>query len=139
MNNKAHWMLRISCAWLISVFALSSCVSGAPTLNDDQEHKLSALTLYPLGQLPTKPYNVLATISAADCSGSPMGGRVTGNVDRAMDTLKRKAVAVNADSIIDVSCGAAPMVNNCWAAQKCTGRAISFSEPSPAASINPSK
>jgi hypothetical protein len=45
-----------------------------------------------------------------------------------MDTLKRKAVAINADSIIDVSCGAAPMVNNCWAAQKCTGRAISFSE-----------
>jgi hypothetical protein len=24
-----------------------------------------------------------------------MGGRVTGNVDRAMDTLKRKAVAIN--------------------------------------------
>jgi len=68
-----------------------------------------------------------------------MGGRVVGNVDRAMDTLKRKAVAINADSIIDVSCGAAPMVNNCWAAQKCTGRAISFSELSPAASINPSK
>jgi hypothetical protein len=68
-----------------------------------------------------------------------MGGRVTGNVDRAMDTLKRKAVAINADSIIDVSCGAAPMLNNCWAAQKCTGRAVSFSEPSPAASINPGK
>jgi hypothetical protein len=139
MNNRAHRIRRISCALPIVVFALSSCVTGAPTLNDDQEHKLSALTVYPLGQLPTKPYNVLASISAADCSGSPMGGRVTGNVDRAMDTLKRKAVAINADSIIDVSCGAAPMVNNCWAAQKCTGRAISFSEPSPAASINPSK
>ena len=139
MNNRSHWMLRISCALPITVFALSSCVSGAPTLNDDQEHKLSALTVYPHAQLPIKPYNVLATISAADCSGSPMGGRVTGNVDRAMDTLKRKAVAINADSIIDVSCGAAPMVNNCWAAQKCTGRAISFSEPSPTASFNPSK
>jgi hypothetical protein len=123
----------------VAVLALSSCVSGAPTLNDDQEHKLSALTVYPLGQLPSKPYKVLAAISAADCSGSPMGGRVTGNVDRAMDTLRRKAVAINADSIIDVSCGAAPMVNNCWAAQKCTGRAISLSEPSPTAPINPSK
>jgi hypothetical protein len=58
------------------------------------------------------------------------------NVDRAMDTLKRKAVAINADSIIDVSCGAAPMVNDCWAAQKCTGRAISFSGPSPSEQIN---
>ena len=139
MINRTPSILRISCALPIAVFALSSCVSGAPTLNDDQEHKLSALTVYPLGQLPTKPYNVLATLSAADCSGSPMGGRVTGNVDRAMDTLKRKAVAINADSIIDVSCGTAPMVNDCWAAQKCTGSAISFSEPSPAASIIPSK
>jgi hypothetical protein len=123
----------------VAVLALSSCVSGAPTLNDDQEHKLSALTVYPLGQLPSKPYKVLAAISAADCSGSPMGGRVTGNVDHAMDSLKRKAVAINADSIIDVSCGAAPMVNNCWAAKKCTGRAISFSEPWPTAPINPRK
>jgi hypothetical protein len=139
MINTAHSILRISSTLPIAVFALSSCVSGAPTLNDDQEHKLSALTVYPLGQLPSKPYNVLATISAADCSGSPMGGRVTGKVDRAMDTLKRKAVAINADSIIDVSCGAAPMLNNCWAAQKCTGRAISFSEPSRAGSSNPSK
>jgi hypothetical protein len=139
MSNKAHWMLQIGWVLPITVFALSSCVSGAPTLNDEQEHKLSALTVYPPGQLPTKPYSVLATINAADCSGSPMGGRVTGNVDRAMDTLKRKAVAINADSIIDVSCGAAPMLNNCWAAQKCTGLAISFSEPSPGAPINPRK
>lgn len=115
----------------VAILVLSSCVSGAPTLSDNQEHKLSTLTVYPLGQLPAKPYKVLATISSADCSGAPLGGRVYGNVDRAMDTLKRKAVAMNADSIIDVSCGAAPMINNCWAAQKCSGRAISFSEASP--------
>src|SRR5882762_9368337 len=138
MNNNAHRIRRIVYLLLVAVFALSSCVSGAPTLSDDQEHKLSTLTVYPVGQLPAKAYTVLAAISSADCSGSPMGGRVTGNVDRAMDTLKRKAVAINADSIIAVSCGAAPMVNNCWVAQKCTGQAISFSEPSPAAP-NPSK
>lgn len=54
----------------------------------------------PVGQLPTKPYNVLADISAADCSGAPWGCGVYGNVDRALDTLKRKAGAMNADSII---------------------------------------
>ena len=139
MRNRAHSKLRTGCALPIFVLALTSCVSGAPSLSDDQEHRLSALTVYPSGQLPTKSYNVLAVISAADCSGSPMGGRVTGNVDRAMDTLKRKAAAMNADSIIEVSCAAAPMVNNCWTAQKCTGRAISFSETSPAASNNPNK
>jgi hypothetical protein len=123
---------RIKYLSSISIFlALSSCISGAPTLNDEQEHKLSTLPVYPLGELPTKPYHVLRAISAADCSGSPMGGRVIGNVNRALDTLKRKAVAINADSIIEVSCGVAPMVvNNCWRAQECTGRAISFSEVS---------
>jgi hypothetical protein len=130
MNENARRMWRIVYRLSFVVFALNSCVSGAPTLSDDQEHKLSGLTVYPVGQLPTKPYTVLAPISSADCSGSPMGGRVTGNVDRAMDTLKRKAVAINADSIIAVSCGSAPMVNDCWAAQKCTGQAISFSAPS---------
>jgi hypothetical protein len=131
LNGGLQTLWQIRYLLPAAVLALSSCVSGAPNLSDDQERKLSTLAMYPLGQLPTKPYNVLAAISAADCSGSPMGGRVTGNVDRAMDTLKRKAVAINADSIIDVSCGAAPMVNNCWSAQKCTGRAISFSEASP--------
>jgi hypothetical protein len=131
------WQIRFFLP--VAVLALTSCVSGAPTLSDEQEHKLSILTVYPLGQLPTKPYVELATISAADCAGSPMHGRATGNVDRAMDMLKRKAVAINADSIIDVSCGFEPMVNSCWAArwaaQKCGGRAIAFSEP-PAAPVN---
>jgi hypothetical protein len=94
-----HTSWQNGCLLAIAVLALSSCVTGAPTLNDDQERKLSALTMYSLGQLPAKPYTVLAAISAADCSGSPGGGRVTGNVDRALDTLKRKAVAINADSI----------------------------------------
>jgi hypothetical protein len=134
--NDARAMLRMLAALATVACASSACISGAPTLTDSQESKLTNLTVYPLGQAVTKPYRVLADISAADCSGSPMGGRVTGYVDRAMDTLKRKAVAINADSIIDVSCGAAPMVNNCFAAQKCTGRAISISEASPAESIN---
>jgi hypothetical protein len=134
--NDARTMLRMLGALAIVACALSACISGAPTLTGNQLSKLTSLTVYPLGQTVTKPYTVLADISAADCSGSPMGGRVTGNVDLAMDTFKRKAVAINADSIIDVSCGTAPMVNNCWAAQKCTGRAISFVEASPAAPIN---
>lgn len=131
MNRKAPHVSRIVFISPIAVFILSSCVSGAPNLSDDQEHKLSTISTYPLGQTPPQPYTVLGDISAADCSGSPMGGRVTGQADRALDTLKRKAVAMNADSIIEVSCGTAPMLNNCWAAQKCTGKAISFLKPSP--------
>jgi hypothetical protein len=106
---------------------LTACVSGAPDLNDEQEHRLSKLTVYPVGDAPTRPYDVLGDVTAADCTGAPGGGRVYGNVHRALDTLKRKAVAMNADSVIDVSCGAERLLNNCWSAQKCTGRAITFS------------
>lgn len=125
---------RIKYQFPLLALILSSCISGAPALTDEQEHKLLALTVYPPRDLPSKPYHVLRTISAADCSGSPLGGRVTGNVNRALDTLKRKAVAINADSIIEVSCGVPPVrVNNCWRAQVCTGRAIAYSEAPPAA------
>jgi hypothetical protein len=136
-NDKLRALRPLSVLFPGAILALSACVSGAPTLNDEQEHRLSVLTVYPRGQSIDRPYNVLASISSADCSGSPMGGRVTGNVKRAMDTLKRKAVAINADSIIDVSCGVAPMVNNCWAAQRCTGQAVSFSETSPTSVSTP--
>ena len=113
---------------MLGALTLSACVSGAPDLNDEQTQRLSQLTVYPLGDPPPRPYNVLGTITAADCSGAPLGGRVYGNVDRAMDTLKRKAAAMNADSVMDVSCGAEPLLNNCWSAQKCTGRAVTFTD-----------
>jgi hypothetical protein len=138
MNSKAPQVSRIIFFSPIAVLILSSCVSGPPSLSDDQEHKLSSVSTYPLGQTPAQPYTVLGNLSAADCSGSPMGGRVTGRADRALDTLKRKAVAINADSIIEVSCGTAPMVNNCWAAQECTGKAISFLKPPPDGAIDSS-
>ena len=125
MNSRT--LMRIFCVFPIASFALSSCVSGAPTLSNDQQHRLSTLAVYPVGQLPTKPYTVLAAVSSADCSGDPWHGRTYGNVDRALDTLKRKAAAMNADSIIEVSCGATRLINNCWHPQKCTGQAISFS------------
>ena len=112
---------------MVSILALSSCISGAPTLNDEQEYKLSSLTVYPPGQSPSMPYTVIGAVSAANCSGAPMHGRVYGNVNLALDALKRKAIAMNADSIIEVSCGAVPLLNNCWSAQKCSGKAIAFS------------
>ena len=126
-NDKVRTLEPIQYLFLLPMLALSSCITGAPTLNDEQEHKLSSLTVYPLGQAPSKPYSEIGTVSAANCTGAPMHGRVYGNVDLALDALKRKAVVLNADSIIDVSCGAVPLLNNCWSAEKCWGKAIAFS------------
>jgi hypothetical protein len=112
---------------LVVLLALGGCISGAPTLNSDQEAKVSNMTVYKAGEKPDREYKVLQEISAADCSGAPGGGRVWGTAEKSIDTLKRKAVEINADAVINTSCGAVPLVlNNCWAAQKCTGEAVVF-------------
>ena len=45
MNERLHSMWRIAYLLPFSIVALSSCVSGAPTLSDDQEHKLDTYGL----------------------------------------------------------------------------------------------
>ena len=105
---------------------LGGCVSGAPQLTPDQQLGLEKISVHKNGDNPSKKYKVLEEISAADCSGAPAGGRVWGDAEKAIETLKRKAAAINADAVVNVSCGAVPLLNNCWAAQKCSGQAVQF-------------
>jgi hypothetical protein len=100
------------------------CVSGAPQLTADQQSRLAKMSVYKAGEDPAGRYRVLESISADDCSGDPAGGRVWGNAEQAIETLKEKAAALNADAVVNVRCGAAPLLNNCWAAQKCSGDAV---------------
>lgn len=111
---------------LLSAFILSGCVSGAPTLTSEQSMKLSSVKVYKDGEFATNEYTVVKKITAADCSGTPYGGRIWGDAEKAIDTLKRKAVFVGADAVIEVSCSSAPFVNNCWAAKSCSGIAITL-------------
>ena len=106
------------------IISFYGCVSSAPTLTPEQESRASAVAIYKPGDATPAKYQILDTISAADCSGAPAGGRVWGNAEKAIDTLKQKAVALGADAVVNVSCSAAPLVNNCWSAQKCSGEAI---------------
>lgn len=124
---KAQLALPVIC------LIVGACVSGPPDLTVAQQQKAASLPLYPPGVTPSRAYSVLQTITAADCSGAPLGGRVWGNAERAIEALKSKAVAANADAVIDVKCAAAPLLNNCWAAQKCTGQAVAFTDHSTAA------
>jgi hypothetical protein len=120
--------MRFNNLWLMGILlALSGCISGAPTLTSDQEAKVAKITVYKAGDKPDREFKVLQEISAADCSGAPAGGRIWGTAEKSIDTLKRKAVELNADAVINTSCGAVPLVlNSCWAAQKCTGEAVVF-------------
>jgi hypothetical protein len=105
---------------------VAACVSGAPDLTPEQDQKASTLGVYRPGDAPNRAFTPVAQVSAADCSGAPAGGRVWGNAEKAIETLKKKAVAMQADAVIEVRCGAAPLLNNCWAAQKCTGQAVKY-------------
>ena len=120
--------MRFNNLWLVSfLLTLGGCISGAPTLTSEQEAKVEKMMVYKVGEKPDREYKVLQDISAADCSGAPGGGRVWGTAEKSIDTLKRKAVEINADAVINTSCGAVPLVlNNCWAAQKCSGEAVVF-------------
>ena len=120
MNIPSVATLAIICT------AIVGCISGAPSLTSEQYTKLSQISAYKPGEAPAMQYKVVSEISGADCSGAPAGGRVWGNSEKAIHTLKTKAAALNADAIINVTCSAALLVNNCWAAQKCTGTAVTF-------------
>ncbi len=104
--------------------ALTGCVTGSPKLTFDQAARLEKIEVLKEGEIPEKKYSVIKDISAADCSGAPYGGRVWGNAEQAIETLKAKAASFNADAIIDTSCSSVPLVNNCWAAKLCSGKAI---------------
>jgi hypothetical protein len=105
------------------VALLSGCVAGPPYLTDNQEKMIPNIQVYKVWYPPDKPYAVIRDVSAADCTG-PAGTRLYGQEDLAMDYLKRKAVALGADAVIDVECRSAPFINNCWAARLCSGKAI---------------
>ena len=104
---------------------LSGCVSGAPILNHEQELKLSEMKVFMSDESPSNDYEVISELASADCSG-PGGSRLYGDEGKAIDILKAKAAYVNAEAVVDVSCGSAPFVNNCWAAKKCNGKAVTF-------------
>ena len=115
---------------ILALLSLSiiSCVAGPPSLTPEQMGKLENIKAYKKGELPSQKYTKLKEISAADCSGAPAGGRVWGNAEKAINTLKMKAVAQNADAVINTECGSVPFVNNCWAAKKCDGVAVKWNK-----------
>ena len=115
---------------LLIIFAIMcvSCVSGPPRLTQEQQKRLETIVVFQKGENPSKEYSKIKSISAADCKGAPGGGRVWGNAERAINSLKMKAAALDADAIIKTSCGTAPFVNNCWAAKKCKGIAVKWDD-----------
>lgn len=116
---KKHYIVIL----LLSLLVLTGCVSGPPYLTKAQENKVNDIKIYRAGSQHIENYTLFEEIKAADCTG-PGGSRLYGQEELAIDYLKRKAVALNADAVIDVECGSGAFVNNCWAARICAGKAV---------------
>lgn len=117
--------MRLTSLTLLPILlSVLSCVSSPPDLTPAQEALVTHILVYKQGELASDKYQVIESLSAADCSGAPAGGRVWGNAEQAIESLKRKAAAAGADAVVNASCTAAPFLNNCWAAQKCSGDAV---------------
>ncbi|MCC5851940.1 MAG: heavy metal-binding domain-containing protein, partial [Alkalimonas sp.] len=77
-------------------------------------------------QIASKNPAITNRTLAHRCSGAPYGGRVWGDAEKAINTLKAKAAVLDANAIINTKCSAAPLVNNCWAAKVCSGTAVKW-------------
>jgi len=117
--------MRVAMLTLVCV-AIGGCISGAPRLTLEQTGRLDQISAYKPGEAPPRDYREISRISSADCSSDAGGGRLSGSSAAAINTLRAKAAALNADAVLNVTCGAVPLLNNCWAAQKCTGTAVVF-------------
>lgn len=102
----------------------TACVSGPPQLTAKQENRLVDIKLYKEGIAPLRNFKFVKRISAADCSNSPLGGKVWSEEDKPLIILLMKAASLGADAVVNLDCGVAPLVNNCWAVQKCDGEAV---------------
>ena len=105
---------------------LVGCISGSPTLSQEQISRLELIKVYKKGESIEREYTVVSKVNSADCSGAGEVARIYGTEGRAIDILLRKTASLEADALINVSCGVAPLVNNCWAAKKCSGEAVNF-------------
>lgn len=112
---------------LIIVISLTGCVAGAPTLTKEQSERIPDIEVYKTEMKPTKYYTILGDVSAADCS-AVSGTMLGGSEGKSIQILIKKAIVLNADAVVDVSCGSIPYVNNCWLAKKCDGKAVKWNK-----------
>ncbi|MDH5633902.1 MAG: hypothetical protein OEZ10_13065 [Gammaproteobacteria bacterium] len=108
---------------ILLVLVLASCISGPPHLNSEQLARAEKITVFEKGKKVQRPYQKIQELSSADCSS--VSG-YTGEETVALFNLKKKAVYLGADAIINMSCGTSPLINDCWAPKTCSGIAIKW-------------
>ena len=114
-------------SWVIPALGaalLAGCATRASAPPPEQQAQVSPIAILKPGEPTPGRYQILDTISAVDCSGAPAGGRVWGNAEKAIESLRQKAAELGADAVVNVSCSSELLLHNCWSAQRCSGDAI---------------
>lgn len=115
-------------ATLLFSFAmlLSGCVQGPPELSPTEKARAYDMEVFEVGFVPERNYTPLGEVEGLDCSGGSAGSRVTGTKDNALYRMKQSAVGLGADTVVEVWCQKAAMLNNCWYPMVCSGTAVKW-------------
>jgi hypothetical protein len=107
-----------------SLILLSGCVSGPPPITPAQIDKYyDTLELYKSGDTPPHEFETIAEVNGLSCT-SKYGTRISGEEKGALHIMKVKAASLNADAVINYSCGSSVLLNNCWFPTICSGVAV---------------
>jgi uncharacterized protein YbjQ (UPF0145 family) len=109
---------------LSTLILLTGCVSGPPAITPAQIDKYyDTLELYKSGDVLPHEFENIAEVDGLSCTAK-YGARITGEEKGALHIMKVKAASLNADAVINYSCGTGMFLNNCWFPTICSGVAV---------------
>ncbi|MCU7844478.1 MAG: hypothetical protein KZQ93_11630 [Candidatus Thiodiazotropha sp. (ex Monitilora ramsayi)] len=108
------------------LFLLTGCVSAPPYISTTQVNLYyDNLELYKIGETVPKDFEIIEKVDGLSCTNK-YGARTHGEEKGAFHIMKVKAASLNADAIIEYSCGKGFLVNNCWVPSICSGVAVKY-------------
>lgn len=108
---------------------MSGCISAPSSLTAHQQLHIDEIKLYEGDDIGGRHYSVIKKVSAANCSGVDFDFiRIHGVKHVALMDVRKKAAAMNADAVVNITCNRVPLLNNCWLATKCSGYAVTFDD-----------
>jgi hypothetical protein len=85
------------------------------------------IPIYPSSDPRTNGYKNLGAVSAWSCDDTLLGGG--GDRDQLVAKLRQEAAKVDADALIDLSCGKNASATGCLKSLKCTATAARLTDP----------
>jgi hypothetical protein len=111
---------------LLFAVAMLPLIARSSDAEKVEQEKVKAIPV--LAGAPDRPFDVLGTVSGRVCHRNAFANSVEALLNEAKE-LKRAAVALGADAVVDASChktSGTSFLKNCWQQYQCTGQAVRF-------------